>query len=114
MKRALALAIAGVILLLASPAIAEPPTLEVTPITEPVTLRADSGAELRLPPGFFVPLPLWETLDQEVRRLQDAETRLGAENRSLRASLDEGPGWGTVALVGLTLAAGIAAGAIMY
>lgn len=113
-RKLLALVVAFVVSLLTTNAAAEPLS-EVTPITESVTLRADSGAELRVPPGFFVPAPLWATLDAEIKRLQEAETRLAAENASLRASAnDDGPGWGTVLAIGSALAAGMIAGAIAY
>ena len=44
------------------------------------------GSRLTLPPGYFMDEPAWAKLDGEVRRLQDAETRLTAENKSLRSS----------------------------
>lgn len=70
---------------------------------------------LNLAPGRYLPEPTWGKLDTEVKRLQDAETRLGAENGSLRKSLAEsGPGWGTVGLALGTLLAGILAGAVAY
>lgn len=37
-----------------------------------------------LPAGVFVPTENWNKLDTEVRRLQTVETRLSAENESLR------------------------------
>ena len=47
-----------------------------------------------LDPGVYLPEPDWDKLDLEVHRLQTAETRLTAENRSLRASADSWrPGW---------------------
>lgn len=113
MKRSLALVVALVVTLLAASATAGPlpPPIEVT---EEVTLKADTGEELRVPPGRYLPEPTWHALDLEMRRLQDAETRLAAENQSLRSSLDEGPGWGTWVTIGLALAAGIGVGAIAY
>lgn len=77
----------------------------------PITLRADTGEELRVPPGYYLPEPVWQGLDLEVKRLQESETRLKAENRSLRDSASTaGPGWGTVALVLGGIAAGVAMG----
>ena len=58
----------------------------------PSTVVTDGGSELRLPPGVFLPEEDYERLDVELRRLQDAETRLGAENESLRESV-KGAGW---------------------
>lgn len=68
----------------------------------------DGGSDLRLPPGYFVDEPTWQRLDTEVKRLQDAETSLTAQNTSLRASTSGWqPGWKV--LVG-ALVIGIAAG----
>lgn len=112
-RKLLALVVAGVVSLLEAPAAAEP-LPDVIPVTESVTLRADSGAELRVPPGFYVPAPAWAALDLELKRSQNAETRLAAENASLRASAEEGLGWGTLAAGVGTLIVGIAAGAWAY
>lgn len=60
-------------------------------------VMTDGGADLRLPPGYYLDEPNWNKLDAEVRRLQDAETRLTAENQSFRASLGTWqPGWKTL------------------
>lgn len=68
-----------------------------------------------LAPGRFLPEPVWSRLDAEVRRLQDAETRLGAENASFRKQAAEaGPGWGTVALVVAAIVGGTVAGTLAY
>lgn len=61
-----------------------------------------------LPPGRFLPAPLWSKLDAEMHRLQTAETRLTAENKSLHTAVNGwSPGWRTL---GTTLASGFAAG----
>lgn len=113
-RKTLVLAVVLVVSLLSASTTAEP-LPEVTPITESVTIRADSGAELRVPPGMYVPTPAWLALDAELKRAQDAETRLAAENKSLRTSAAEsGPGWGTVWIVAGALAAGIIGGAVAY
>ena len=58
------------------------------------TCKTDSGYDLRLPPGYFLEESEWDKLDAETRRLQNAETQLKAENKSLRHSLaDGGVGW---------------------
>lgn len=75
----------------------------------PSTVTLDSGTRVRLPAGYFLPESYWDTLDLEVRRLQDTETRLTAENASLRSS-ESTWGWGTVGLVAGALAAGIVGG----
>lgn len=105
----LALAVAGIVTLLAVPVAAEP-LPEVIPVTEPITLRSDGGAELRVPPGFYVPAPTWSALDEELKRLQTTETRLQAENKSLRASASDGPGWATIILSVTAMGAGIGLG----
>lgn len=56
-------------------------------------LVSTGGSELDLPPGYFVPEEKWDALDLEVKRLQDRETQLDAENRSLRDSASAWPGW---------------------
>lgn len=48
------------------------------------------GSSITLPPGFFLDEIKHAALDAELRRLQDAETRLSAENVSFRA---QAPGW---------------------
>lgn len=79
-------------------------------VHSPSHLLSDQGADLRLPPGYFVDEDAWGRIDAEMRRLQDAETRLTAENVSLRrsASAWAWPGWGPTALA---IASGIAVGA---
>lgn len=47
----------------------------------------DGGSKLDLPPGYFYDEALHAALDVEVKRLQDVETRLTAENESLRKTL---------------------------
>lgn len=67
---------------------------------------------LTVGPGRYLDEPTWTVLDTEVRRLQDRETRLDAENRSLRESTKGwSPGWRTLAL---TLGTGIAIGAFAF
>jgi hypothetical protein len=104
--------IVALVILLAGNAIAEP-VLSVIKVPVPITLKADTGEEMRVDPGYYVVEPIWNKLDEEMRRLQDAETRLAAENKSLRKSASEGPGWGTAAWIGGALAAGFAAGALL-
>lgn len=52
----------------------------------PSSARTDGGTNLRLPPGYFLDETSWAKLDAETRRLQERETRLKAENESLRKS----------------------------
>ncbi len=100
------------LVLAAARAAADPATAEAPPPTHLASSSAvhtDGGSDLRLPPGYFLAEPTWLRLDAETRRLQDAETRLRAENTSLRASAATGwqPGWYTVVLA---VSGGIALG----
>lgn len=62
------------------------------------SVTTDRGSVLRLPPGYFVTEDGWSKLDVEVRRLQESEVRLKAENESLRDSAESWqPGWKTLA-----------------
>lgn len=64
---------------------------------EDTTLVKDNGERYRLPPGRFFDEGTFQELDQELTRLQNLDTRLQAENDSLRESLDAWrPGWLTV------------------
>lgn len=69
------------------------------------------GSTLDLPPGWFLPEPRWDALDAETKRLQDAETRLTAENKSLRSAAGAwSPGWRTLIIavgVGVIGAVGV-------
>lgn len=86
----LGLAAACAVLLLASQAAAEPvlpgeaPAQTYYRVRKPSTLHTLGGLVVPLPPVYILGEPEWERLDAEVRRLQDAETRLEAENTSLR------------------------------
>ena len=131
-KTIMATAAALGVLLLSSGAAAEPPTPEpcaegssVCPLPRahvvltrhPGLLGLGStidGVELThysLPLGTHILAPpAWSKLDAEMRRLQDAETRLTAENQSLRTQAGSGwrPGW---KLLATTLVIGTALGA---
>lgn len=98
-RKLVALAAALGVMLLASGAAAE-----TTHLRSPSTCQTDGGSSVRFPPGVFVPDPDWLRIDTEVRRLQDAETRLGAENRVLR----DAAGGGRFRLV-----LGVVAGAVL-
>jgi hypothetical protein len=82
---------------------------EILHLSTPSTGRTDGGTDLRLPPGYFLDEPTWGKLDVENKRLQNAETRLTAENKSLRTSASSiSFGWKTLATA---LLVGVAAGA---
>ncbi len=85
-----------------------------TPATgEPVHLRSRStcttaaGSHVELEPSYVLDEPAWDALDLEVKRLQERETRLAAENQALR---NGGHGGGWVIGMMLGLAAGIGLG----
>lgn len=86
---ALAAACALGTLLLGARAAAEPISPkegELIHIQSPSSVKTDGGSEIRLPPSFCIDEAGWDKLDLEVHRLQEAETRLKAENKSLRKS----------------------------
>lgn len=78
-----------------SPALADPPLHLLTPST----VTTEGGTTLKLPPSYILSEPAWSSLDVEMKRLQDQETRLKAENGSLRAVVSGWqPGFYTLAL----------------
>lgn len=77
-------------------------------IKTPSTLKTEKGSELKLPPGYFLDEETWMERDAEMRRLQEQESRLKAENLSLRSSADDFP-WGKIAL---GIAVGLAGGGL--
>lgn len=77
-------------------------------ILSPSTVHTDGGSDVRLPPGYFLDEATRAAIDTEMKRLQDQETRLTAENTSLTQSTQGWqPGWYTLAI---TLASGLALG----
>jgi hypothetical protein len=106
-KRLVAAIVLAIVLLSARPAGAEPaPPIHVT---VPTTISDAAGHSLALPPGFFLEEATWAALDVELRRLQEAETRLRAENQVFRDS-DAPPRWWWVAVgVAVGAAGGFAA-----
>lgn len=85
---------------------------EPLPLPSPhVRLKSGPG-ELLAPNGNTYLLPIgthileeetFLTVEREMKRLQTQETRLKAENKSLKE--DSGVGWGTLLIVGLTAVA---------
>lgn len=70
-----------------------------------------AGLTVELPPGYYLAESAWTKLDAELRRAQDAETRLAAENNVFRRHAEAGNlGWrGAALLVSTAFAAGAAA-----
>lgn len=109
--RKLQLAVAAGVILLARAVAADPsptpphgttgdgsPLAGAEHIETPSTLTSEGGSVLKLPPGYFFDEPSFLTVDREFRRLQTAETRLTAENASMKQSLGSWqPGWWTLA-----------------
>lgn len=94
---------------------AGPPTDVSTHVLTPFEVTTDAGGHRRFAPSWIVPEPVWSKIDVELKRLQTTETRLGAENASLRASAGAGGfGWGTAAAVAAALAAGILGGRMLF
>ncbi len=83
--------IVATVLFLLSDAAADPVRIDVpTRIKSAATITTDHGSVARLNAGgWLIPGPEWHRIDLEIRRLQTAETRLTAENKSLRNSLDD-------------------------
>lgn len=75
-------------------------------IKSPSTLKTEKGSELKLPPGYFLDEKTWQERDLELKQKQESETRLKAENKSLRKSATEYP-WLATGFVG---AFGVAVG----
>ena len=87
----------------------DPPAPVNLHIRSPSYLVTDGGSDLRLPPGYFLDEPTRDRLDAEMRRLQELETRLTAENATLSKGVSGWqPGWVSIAL---TFAGGMALGA---
>jgi hypothetical protein len=103
---------AVILTLLASRAVADPalpapaPTVVTPDLTAPVHLHSDAtcttagGSSLTLPPGYFLAEPVWTKFDTTTKTLQDTDTEITAENKSLRASAAGWqPGWYTLGTV---------------
>lgn len=112
-RRHIVAALAGALVLHAADAAGEPVGPDNPPLhlTTPSHVITQGGSELDLPPGYFLDDEQWSALDTELRRLQDEETRLGAENQSLRASAHSGAPWWAI---GAAVVVGAVAGAYAW
>ncbi len=79
-------------------------------LKSPSSLKTEKGSELKLPPGYFLDEEAWRQRDEEMKRLQEQETRLSAENLSLRKSARDDYPWLATGVVG---AFGVALGAFV-
>lgn len=107
--------VVALVLLWPGSALADDPadtSAEMLHIESPFTVTTDGGSTVRLPPGYYMPEPTYDRLDLEVRRLQDAETRLMAENVVLRDTPPPTRRWWIGAAAGLI--AGIVLGAYAF
>jgi hypothetical protein len=96
---------AAAVLLLAVTATAEPRRL-----LSPTHCTTGGGDELQLDPGtVVVDAPDWLKLNDEVRRLQETETRLRAENQVFRQRASTT--WRVVLVVSSAVVLGFGAGA---
>jgi hypothetical protein len=73
---------------------------EIYHLKSPSTVETDGGSKLQLPPGYFLDEETWRERDLEMKRLQEQQTRLTAENLSLRKSSGDYP-WITTGVVGV-------------
>jgi hypothetical protein len=109
---------AALVLAAASPALAddEPPCPIPEIPAESCALHLNKGATttggLILPPGYYLHPEAWDKLDTEVRRLQEAETRLTAERDSYRKAARP-TWWWTATAIG-TVGAGIVTTWLMF
>lgn len=72
---------------------------EIYHVKSPSVLVTDKGSKLSLPPGYFLDEKAWQDRDLRMRRLEEQETRLTAENKSLKQSHGDYP-WVTTGVVG--------------
>lgn len=91
------------------------PSGHITLISGEGVLVTQYGTRYTLPVGTHIlDGTSWGNLDLEVKRLQDQETRLKAENNSLKGSAQrDAPGWGTAAVL-LTVVAAISGGVYYF
>lgn len=83
-------------------------TADTWHLKTPSTVKTDAGSELKLPPGYFLDEISWRERDEKLKALEESDTRLRAQNASLRASATEVSfGWRTL---GVVLLVGVAAG----
>lgn len=77
----------------------------------PSEVVTEGGSRLRLPPGRFVDDLGWSALDAEMRRLQDAETRLKAERDAYAKEPKSPP---VVVIAAVVLGVLIGGGSVWY
>lgn len=82
------------------------------PMSE-ATCTTEAGSTFKVAPKSVILLPQsWDVLDYEVHRLQEAETRLTAENESFRRANIQGaqPSWASIVILAVAVAAGAGVG----
>ncbi len=101
--------------LLPTHATADPPTPTTLHIVKGAQCTTDGGTNLRLDPGYYVPDVTWRSMDAEVMRLQESETRLSAENAHLRTDVKPDVfSWKTATIVAGALIVGMSAGVYWF
>ncbi len=108
-RHRLELAVIAIVLTISARVAAGDPT--VRHVLAPAVCSTEKTPRFDLPPGYFYDETTSQVLDAEIRRLQDAETRLTAENKSLRASASGLPiSWGVAVAVASAIGVGFAIG----
>ena len=83
-----------------------PATIVVPPPTHihtASTVTTDGGSTLHLPPGYFLDEPAWDNLNVQIKKLQDTDTDLTAQNKAMQTTLSGwSPGWRTLAVAVVT------------
>lgn len=97
-------------------ATAPPPVILRLPaprtLCRPSDLEGTAAICREVPPGRYYDEASWTKIDAELRRLQEVETRITAENASLRESAQGWqPGW---RVLGIALASGFVGGLAAY
>ncbi len=94
-------------------------SVTVSPEADPIHFKTgalagtEQGKIFYLPAGYYLPDLAWDKVSIEFERLQNVETRLGAENKSLRETNAARP-WSMVKVVGWSMLAGAAATALGF
>lgn len=83
-------------------------------IKTPFRVISQGGTDLQLPPGYILNEPQWDKLDAEIHRLQTSETRLEAENKSLKDSATSLGGNFGLVLGALGVSVGVLIGALAF
>lgn len=106
MRRRIVLGAAVIVALMSNEASGDP----IYHIKSPSVITTEKGSELKLPPGYFMDEPTFKDLDLRLKTLEENDTRLRAENQSLRKTADEIP-W---KVIGSAIAFGVLVGFVSF